>query len=239
MNGSAVTVFSELESFFRRNGLAALCERSDSTRTRRRHKLIGAFNWLLLALVAVTLTSALVAGWPSGWWLMAEGALLAVTYGVELTDDDESQTAPRFGHIVRSRARLFAASAVAWTVVGCVFLRWPLLVAIVTFSVTASVLVVLQSATIFLFLTAVPSLVRNAAQAIAQGSRGGVRVASRGMPVAFLVLVALFFSSDVWRFVASGAAWRFWCVTGLLVGLLGTVVITSVIPEWKALCALV
>jgi hypothetical protein len=239
---SLTASLGEVERFFRRQGLAALCERTDPTTTARRtHERLESFTtiWSVCYLVAVV-TSVLLHWFPfSRWWFFPAMAITVVTVGVE--NATRADRRPGVGVFSGLRPILndWAVGSVFGVVV--VFLLLWLVAGVNWISAfwiavgNVAIYVALQLGSVFVFTVALPSLGRNATQALWTGFSGSMRVAARGLPLVFLVLVVLFFTADTWRFVADGASWRFWIMAVLLAALPVPLVILWIREECERL----
>ena len=233
-----VSRLDEIESFFRRNGLAQLCERTDPQRGRRLRQLLGAFNWVLIAACFGGVALSVAGLWPlPGWTLVVLGVTLACTFGIE-SSEEQSSGELRFGRIVTNGLLL---NLLYGGVFPFALLLWEGVDPWVAAAIGVAVAVVnrlLQSTFAYLFATALPSLFWNGVRALRNGIAKSLGVAARGMPLVFLVLVALFFTADAWRFLGDGDAWRLVGLGGVLIALVGTFLVVTLRDEWKRLCAL-
>lgn len=202
---------ARIETYLRRNGLGELCERPDAERDAAARAAAG--RTAMLMLVAAFVVFVLAVDFDSVGVGVAV-PLISLLLGAAL--------------VLRVRQRVRRGQRpIARAGISIVFL-----VLLVTYlglafnfsgvgswgegvAIGAATFVVLAGAR-YVFATSVASLVWNAIQALQRGLATSILATARGMPLVFVVLIAIFFTSDAWRFLTDVSTWRFFLCAALV-----------------------
>jgi hypothetical protein len=210
---------TSIETYLRRNGLGELCERSDNTDAAARREARGCAAFLLL--VASVIGGAFV----SQALLYVGFAIAWVLYAGRYTErgDRPGPAWLEWG----SSLILFVLYALLLWRGGPEPLGEALLV--------AALFVVSTQIGSYFFRTSASALAWNTFRAMRRGLATSVAATARGIPVVFVVLLAIFFTSDAWRFLTTPSPPRYWSFVAVLTLLTVSIALASVRPEARKL----